>query len=130
MKFLPYDKPNFLEPAHDHNPADVSNLTDLPPSCSGRLPAEIRELLPAVQEATSIVFASLNRLDDLLSQRLDRLTILSEDGTKPGVGNIQCKWPILHRLVFIPQVQFCRVLKDLLGRLRTSLSLVSKPGEK
>jgi hypothetical protein len=91
MKFLPYDKPHFLEPAHDHDPTQVSNLTDIPQSISGALPNEIRELLPAVREATSIVFASFNRLDDLLSQRLERLTIVPNENRKPDASEDQCK---------------------------------------
>lgn len=91
MKFLPYDKPHFLEPAHDHDPADVSELTDMPLSISGSLPNEIRELLPAVREATSIVFASFNRLENLRSQRLERLVALSGENKKPGAGEVQCK---------------------------------------
>jgi hypothetical protein len=94
MKYLPYDEPNFLEPAHDHDPADVSNLIDLPPSVSDLLPNAVRELLPAVQEATSIVSASFNRLGDLQSQRLKRLAILPDNYRKPGAGEIQCKWHI------------------------------------
>lgn len=91
MKFLPYDNPNFLQPAHDHDPQEVSNLTDLPQSISSSLPNELRELLPAVQEATSIVFASFNRLDDLLSQRLERLAIVPDQDRNPDAGEVQCK---------------------------------------
>jgi hypothetical protein len=95
MKSLPYDKPHFLEPAHDHDPADVFDLTDLPLSISGSLPNEIREVLPAMREATSIVFASFSRLDDLLSQRIERLSVLQGENRKPGAGDIQCKLSIL-----------------------------------
>jgi hypothetical protein len=91
MKFFPHDKPHFLQPAHDHDPADVSNLTDLPYSVSGALPNEVRELLPAVREATSIVFASFSRLDDLLSQRLERLTTVPNEYRKRDGGEVQCK---------------------------------------
>jgi hypothetical protein len=106
MKFLPYDKPHFLEPAHGHDPADVSILTDLPISISGHLPNEVLEQLPTVQEATSIIFASLNRLDELLSQRLERLTLLPEENRKPGIQDPQCKsfilpgWLVLEKATF------------------------------
>ena len=96
MKFLPYDNPDFLEPAHEHDPQEVSKLTDIPQSISGSLPNELRELLRAVREATSIVFASFNRLDDLLSQRLERLTIAPDESRNPGAGEVQCKSSCWH----------------------------------
>lgn len=91
MKLLPYDKLHFLEPAHGHDLAEVANLIDLPLSTSGHLPNEIRALLPDLREATSIVFASLNRLNKLLSQRLERLTILGNETKKSGATVQQCK---------------------------------------
>jgi hypothetical protein len=96
MKFLPYDKPDFLEPAHDHDPTEVSSLVDLPRPLLDPLPNEIRELLPAVREATSIVFASFKRLDHLLSQRLERLTVLPDAVREQGEGGVYCKWYTLH----------------------------------
>ena len=129
MGSLPYDNPGFLEPAHDHDPVDISYLTGLPPSSSSYLPDEVQDLLPAVQEATSIAFASLNRLDDLLSQRLERLTILTEGNKKSGPGNTQCRWSFLHRVLFISAVHLFTMLKDSTHRFRTSLFLVSKPGK-
>ncbi|KAF7506596.1 hypothetical protein GJ744_011633 [Endocarpon pusillum] len=93
MGALPYDDPRFLEPAHDHNPSDISYLTDIPPSSSSYMTDEVRDLLAAVQEATSIVFASFKRLDDLLSQRLERLMVLLEEDRKPGPRNVQYSEP-------------------------------------
>ncbi|ERF74965.1 hypothetical protein EPUS_05173 [Endocarpon pusillum Z07020] len=93
MEGLPYDDPRFLEPAHDHNPSNISYLTDIPLSSSSYMPDEVRDLLPAVQEATSIVFASFKRLDDLLSQRFERLMVLPEEDRKPGPRNIQYSEP-------------------------------------
>jgi hypothetical protein len=88
---LPFDKMHFLEPAHEHYLADIAHLADLPPAVSGYLPVEIEDLLGFVQEATSIAFASLNRLDDVLSHCLERLTILPQEQMKAGDGSIQCK---------------------------------------
>lgn len=101
MLLLPYNKMHFLEPAHKHNPADVAHLTDLPASISGYLPEEIEELLEHVQEAASIVFASLNRLDGILSERLEILTILPKEHMKLGRGDVQCKSSISHGSVSV-----------------------------
>lgn len=92
MKPLPYDDPHFLEPAHAHDPVEASGVTGLPQSISGFLPDIVQELLASVQQATSIAFASLNRLDDLLSQRLTRLTVLPDENRVPGGEDVQCKW--------------------------------------
>ena len=127
MKFLPYDKPHFLMPAHDHDPADVSNLTDLPLPVSGPLPKVVRELLPAVQEATSIVFASFNRLDNLLSQRLERLSVVRDENRNPDGEDVQCKSSILHQLR--PPCPLVRSAKNRIRRLRARLLLVPKPGD-
>ena len=129
MGALPYDDPRFLEPAHDHDPSDISYLTDLPPSSPSYIPDEVQDLLPAVQEATSIVFASFNRLDDLLSQRLERLTVLPEEDRKPGPGNIQCRWYFSYRPILILPPHLLTLLKDPTCRFRTSLFLVSEPGK-
>lgn len=96
MKLLPYDQPHFLMPAHDHDPVDVSNLTNVPLSVFGYLPDEVRELLCAVQEATSIIFASFNRLGDLLSQRLDRLSIVRDENRTGGAADVQCMSFVVH----------------------------------
>jgi hypothetical protein len=100
MPFIHYDKMHFLEPPHEHNPADVAHLTDLPASISGYLPKEVEELLALVQEATSIAFASLNRLYDILSQRLAVLTVLLKEHMKPGEGSVQRKsFPVLWQSI-------------------------------
>jgi hypothetical protein len=101
MHLLPYDKMNFLEPAHEHNPADIAHLTDLPASISGYLPEEVEELLAHVQEAASIAFASLNRLDGILNQRLEILTVLPKEHMKPGGGDVQCKSSISNSNVSV-----------------------------
>jgi hypothetical protein len=88
MKPLPFDNPYFLESTHRHNPAEISDLIDLPRSVLDVLPYEVRRLLPALQEAISIVFSSANRLDDLLSQRLERLIPLT-DGS--GIAGAECR---------------------------------------
>lgn len=129
MGSLQYDDPRFLEPAHDHDPVDISYLIDLPPSSSRHLPDEVLELLPAVQEATSIVFASFNRLNDLLRQRLDRLTVLPEEIGKPGPENIQCRWFFTYKVIFASAALLRSVLKDSDYSFRTSLFLVPKPGK-
>jgi len=99
MPFIHYDKMHFLEPAHEHNPADIAHLTDLPASISNYLPEEVEELLGHVREATSVAFASLNRLDDILSRRLEILTVLPQEHMKPGEGSVQCKSSISHSSV-------------------------------
>lgn len=91
MKFLPYDNKDFLEPAHDHDPGAVSHLTNLPQSISDTLPSEGRKVLPALQEATSIVFASYTRLQILLGQRFERLIVLPAEHKKEDAGKVQCK---------------------------------------
>jgi hypothetical protein len=102
MKFLPYDKAHFLEPAHDHDPVDVSHLTRLPLSISSELPQQVLDILPAVCEATSIVFASFDRLDDLLSQRLERLHPLSPENQKLGLSSVQCEYSTSNLQVLRP----------------------------
>lgn len=129
MGVLPYDDPRFLEPAHDHNPTDISYLTDLPPSSSNYIPDEVRDLLPAVQETTSIVFASSKRLDDLLSQRLERLTVLPEEDREHGAGNTQCRWYFSYRLILVVPPRLLTLLNDPTYRFRTSLFLLSEPGK-
>jgi hypothetical protein len=56
----------FLEPPHSHDPTAISDFISLPTAMLNQLPVSTQDLLWTVQEATSIVFASYERLQELL----------------------------------------------------------------
>src|SRR5690349_5981749 len=64
----------FLEPPHSHDPSDVSHLAALPASMLSQLPESVQDALWALQESTSVVYASYLRLQALLKERFERLT--------------------------------------------------------
>lgn len=70
-----YNPPDalFLEPPHLHDPTDVSHVAALPESMLSQLPLSVQDALWTLQESTSIVYASYERLQELLDQRFDRL---------------------------------------------------------
>ncbi|KAK5058865.1 hypothetical protein LTR84_011129 [Exophiala bonariae] len=79
-----YNPPDdlFLEPAHSHDPTDVSHVAALPDSMLSQLPPSVQDALWTLQESTSVVYASYERLQELLDQRFDRLVYLPiGDGT-------------------------------------------------
>jgi len=66
----------FLDPPHSHNPSNVSQVAALPSSMLMQLPESVQDALWALQESTSVVYASYLRLKSLLDERFDRLTPL------------------------------------------------------
>lgn len=73
-----YNPPDalFLEPPHSHDPTDVSHVAALPDSMLSQLPPSVQDALWTLQESTSVVYASYERLLELLDQRFDRLILL------------------------------------------------------
>ena len=76
----------FLEPPHSHDVTSISHLASLPTSMLDQLPTEVQDALWALQESTSVVYASYGRLQDIVSARLDRLTTLPDDPTTFNEG--------------------------------------------
>ena len=69
----------FLEPPHSHDVTNISHLASIPTCMLDQLPAEVQDALWALQESTSVVYASYSRFQDIVSTRLDRLTTLPDD---------------------------------------------------
>ena len=67
----------FLEPPHSHDPSNISHIAALPASMLIQLPEAVQDALWALQESTSIVYASYLRLEALLQERFEWLTPLS-----------------------------------------------------
>ncbi|KEF59569.1 uncharacterized protein A1O9_04414, partial [Exophiala aquamarina CBS 119918] len=63
----------FLEPPHSHDPTAIADFISLPTAMLNQLPAAAQDLLWTVQEATSIVFASYQRLQELLERSEDNV---------------------------------------------------------
>jgi hypothetical protein len=70
---MDFDDPNFLEPAHVHNPEIVSHIIDLPAALLQSIPNSFQDALAAIQESTSVACASSSRLKGLVKQRYSRL---------------------------------------------------------
>jgi hypothetical protein len=89
---IDYDEPQFLEPAHSHDPVQVSYL--LPTSLNENIPGSFRDALTVLQESNSVAFASSKRLHALVGDRFNRLVPakveLSSIPVNEG-GNIRCR---------------------------------------
>ena len=73
----------FLDYPHAHDPTHVSHVAALPTDLLGQLPSELQNLLWGLQESTSIVYASNERLQDLVQEKFDRLYL--------STGSEDCK---------------------------------------
>lgn len=78
----------FLAPPHSHDPCDVSHVAALPQSMLQQLPESVQTALWTLQESTSIIYASYVRLEDLISERFDRLIPLP---FSPGSAMMKCE---------------------------------------
>ncbi|ETI26753.1 hypothetical protein G647_10198, partial [Cladophialophora carrionii CBS 160.54] len=68
----------FLEPPHSHDPINVSHVAALSASTLRQLPEAVQDALWALQESTSVIYASCLRLQALLEERFERLTALQD----------------------------------------------------
>lgn len=78
----------FLAPPHSHDPCDVSHVAALPQSMLQQLPESVQTALWTLQESTSIMYASYVRLEELISERFDRLIPLP---FSPGSAMMKCE---------------------------------------
>lgn len=76
----------YLETPHSHNPAAIPQFIGLPSSMLLKLPMSIHEIVWTLQESTSVVFASYNRLQELLNERENRSFIYNS-----VTGQVECE---------------------------------------
>lgn len=88
----------FLEPPHSHDPTQVSHIAALPYKLIIQLPLDIQDSFWALQESTSVLYASYIRLQSMLEERFERLARIDLGST---TGDIQC-WSILILLLNHP----------------------------
>ena len=89
---IDYDEPQFLEPAHSHDPVQVSYL--LPAPLNEHIPASFRDALTILQESHSVAFASSKRLQALVGDRFNRLVPAKVEPSPISVaedGDIRCR---------------------------------------
>jgi hypothetical protein len=92
MCTLSFDNPNFLEPAHFHDPEYLPDVAFLPPLATERLSMGLQEAVHLLEESTSIAYSSLIRLRSLLQQRFDHLRPIKPKIAKViNFGSIACK---------------------------------------
>lgn len=92
MNPIDYDKPQFLEPAHAHNPLRVSHIATPPATLAESAPQSFRDALIILQESTSVAFASSKRLQALVGERFHRLIpVRAQLNSAPTeIGDIEC----------------------------------------
>ena len=90
---LDFDEPQFLEPAHSHDPGCMTQQATVPVALFEAVPDTFQQALDNLQESTSIAFASFSRLQQLIRERFDRLVPAKEqENTKIGeVGHVKCQ---------------------------------------
>jgi hypothetical protein len=69
----------FLEPPHSHDVTNIAHLASIPTSLLDQIPADVQDALWALQESTSVVYASYSRLQEIVYSRFDRLVLLPND---------------------------------------------------
>jgi hypothetical protein len=67
------DSFSFLEPPHSHDPTSISHIAALPAELLEKVPIDVQDSLWLLQESTSVLYASHLRLQDLVSEKFDRL---------------------------------------------------------
>lgn len=68
-----FDEPQFLEPAHHHDPTQVSNIAAIPTALLRVVPTDVQRSLWVIQESTSVAYASYSRLQQISKERFHRL---------------------------------------------------------
>ena len=119
MDPIGYDEPQFLEPAHFHDPVQLSHIITLPTSLTDKIPNSFREALAALQESTSVAFASSQRLQALVGDLFHRVVpAMAELNSSPvnEDGKIKCRASESN--------QFCR---DYANATHHTQSLRSSP---
>ena len=76
----------YLEIPHSHDPTAIADFAALPAPMLLKLPRSIHEVLWAMQESMSVLFASYNRLQELFKEQEDRS--LTYDAV---TGQIECE---------------------------------------
>lgn len=104
-----FDEPQFLEPAHSHDPIHVSNIITLPTSLVKNIPASFQHALTNLQESTSVAFASYSRLQELVAARFYRLVPAKTQPASKAEDphSIKCKFcgHVLARTMCIAEAQ-------------------------
>jgi hypothetical protein len=75
------DSFSFLVPPHFHNPTDISRIAALPTDLLSNVPLDVQDSLWLLQESTSVLYASHLRLQDLVSEKFDRLHTTKDPNT-------------------------------------------------
>jgi hypothetical protein len=89
---IDYDEPQFLEPAHSHDPVQISHIVPTP--LTENIPTSFQNALIVLQESTSVAFASSKRLQALVGEHFHRLVpARAELSSSPvnEVGGIKCR---------------------------------------
>jgi hypothetical protein len=88
MSSSDFDEPQFLEPAHHHDPTKVAYIAGIPAALLENLPADAQKALWDIQESTSVVYASWRRLEELSKERFHRLVPAKKQNHEE---TIQCR---------------------------------------
>lgn len=84
-----FDEPQFLEPAHHHDPTKISNVANIPAALLEDLAVDAQKALLNIQESASVAYASYRRLRDLSKERFHRLVPAKKQDH--DVEAIQCE---------------------------------------
>jgi hypothetical protein len=101
MALPAFDEVQFLEPAHHHDPTQISSIAAIPVALLKVLPTDAQQSLWAIQESTSVAYASHNRLQELTKERFHRL--VPAKNQLHGFHAIECRCTdrlaCIHRFV-------------------------------
>ena len=89
MAPLVFEKVQFLEPPHHHDPTLVSSVATIPTALLKVLPSDAQESLCAIHESTSVAYASFSRLQELYKERFHRL--VPSKNQVHGRETIECR---------------------------------------
>jgi hypothetical protein len=89
MALPAFDEVQFLEPAHYHDPTQISNIAAIPMALLNVLPLDAQQSLWAIQESTSVAYASYIRLQELSQERFHRL--VPAKNQVHGTEAIECR---------------------------------------
>jgi hypothetical protein len=88
MSSSDFDEPQFLEPAHHHDPTKIAYIAGIPAALVENLPADAQKALWDIQESASVSYASWRRFEELWRERFHRLVPAKKQNHEEA---IQCK---------------------------------------
>jgi hypothetical protein len=90
MALRAVDEAQFLEPPHHHDPTLVASVATIPTALLKALPNDAQKSLWAIQESTSVAYASYSRLQELYKERFHRLVPAKNQVQEKEI--IECRW--------------------------------------